>query len=81
MDQWLTPLIHAGASCPGREALNKSALPEQMLKIPSLEFFQFAAARYTSALQRMIFFSSRSIRGGRAGGPRRQYATENFCHG
>jgi hypothetical protein len=27
MNQWLTPLIHAGASCPGREALKKSALP------------------------------------------------------
>jgi hypothetical protein len=27
LDQWLTPLIQAGASCPGREALNKSALP------------------------------------------------------
>jgi hypothetical protein len=27
LDQWLAPLIQAGASCPGREALNKSALP------------------------------------------------------
>jgi hypothetical protein len=29
LDQWLAPLIQAGASCPGREALNKSALPQR----------------------------------------------------
>jgi hypothetical protein len=29
VNQWLTPLIHAGASCPGREALNQSALPQR----------------------------------------------------
>jgi predicted NBD/HSP70 family sugar kinase len=27
LNQWLTPLIQVGASCPRREALNKSALP------------------------------------------------------
>jgi hypothetical protein len=32
MSQRLTPLTHAGASCPRREALNKSALPYRRTK-------------------------------------------------